>query len=89
MKAANKVMSEKPVLRQIPFAEINEPGTYFSNWSGHLIRVPDEGIKPGHSPVIEIRGNEPMMVTWLSDDPYLPLTKARFISADQDLDVLF
>ncbi|MCH7685460.1 MAG: hypothetical protein IH899_02055 [Planctomycetes bacterium] len=48
-----------------------------------------DGVKSGHSPLIEILGNEPMVVTWLSDDPYVPLNKARFIAADLDLDVRF
>lgn len=48
-----------------------------------------DGVKSGHSPLIEILGNEPMVVTWLSDDPYVPLNKARFIAANLDLDVRF
>ena len=81
--------TQRAALRQIPFAELTEPGTYFSNWSGHLIRVPVDGVKAGHSPFIEILGNEPMVVTWLSSDPYLPLNKARFMAADLDLEVCF
>ena len=74
---------------QGPFDQITEPGTYFSNWSGHLIRVPEEALKPGHSPLIQIRGKEPMTVTRLSDDPYLCISKARLIAADLDLSVNF
>ena len=29
------------------FESLNEQGTYLSNWSGHLIRVPADAIKPG------------------------------------------
>ncbi len=74
---------------QLLFEGICEPGTYFSNWSGHLIRVPEDGVKPGRSPIIEIRGKEPMIVTKLSDDPFLTLTKARMLAADLDLEVNF
>ena len=74
---------------QMPFEEISEPGTYFSNWSGHLLRIPEDGLKAGCSPVIDIRGKSPMIVTKLSDDPYMTLTKARIIAADLDLDVNF
>ncbi len=73
----------------IPFDRIHEPGTYFANWSGNLIRVPEDGVKPGRSPVIEILGREPMTVTKLSDDPYLTITKARMIAADLDLECDF
>jgi hypothetical protein len=74
---------------QIPFEAITQPGCYLSNWTGHLIRVPDDGLKAGRSPVIDIRGKEAMFVTKLSDDPYLTLTKARMIAADLDLSVNF
>ncbi len=66
-----------------------EPGTYYSNWSGHLFRIPEHGLKPGFSPVIEILGKEPMIVTKLSSDPYICISKARMISADLDLRVNF
>ncbi len=74
---------------QCAWENVEHPGTYFSNWSGHLIRVPDEGLKRGFSPLIQILGKEPMIVTKLSDDPYLPITKARMIAADLDLCVAF
>ena len=75
--------------RMLPFEDLDEPGTYFCNWSGHLIRVPEEGVKKGRSPIIEIVGRDPIFVTKLSDDPFLPLTKARMIAADLDHAVNF
>ena len=71
------------------FENIEEAGAYLSNWTGHLIRVPDDGLNVGRSPLVDIRGTEPMMVTKLSDDPYITLTKARIIAADLDLPVNF
>jgi hypothetical protein len=38
---------------------------------------------------MEIVANEPWVVKRLSDDPYVPLTKARMIAADLDLPVNF
>lgn len=73
----------------IPFEEINTPGTYLSNWTGHLVRVPDDGVKQGRSPVIEILGKEPMLLTRLSTDPFIGMTKARMLAADLDLPVNF
>jgi len=80
---------EQEVGIELPFSKINEPGTYFSNWSGHLIRIPADAIKPGRSPVLGILGREAMTVTKLSDDPFLCLSKARMIAADLDLQVNF
>ena len=71
------------------FTQLNEPGCYISNWSGHLIRFPDDARKPGRSPLLEILGKEPMIVTKISDDPFITITKARMIAADLDLLVNF
>ena len=68
---------------------VNEQGTYYSNRTGHLIRIPEMGLKPGFSPVIEIVGKESMVVTKLSDDPYLCISKARMLAANLDLAVNF
>ena len=74
---------------QYRWEALTEPGTYFSNWSGHLLRVPEYALKQGFSPVIEIIGKEPMLVTKLSDDPFIPISKARMIAADLDHAVNF
>ena len=54
------------------------------NWSGHLIRLPEDAVMPGRSPVLEIRAREPLYVTKISDDPFVPLTKARMVASDLD-----
>ena len=73
----------------MPFANISEPGCYVCNWSGHLMRIPDDAVRQGRSPLIEIIGPETMIVTKLSDDPFIPLTKARMLVADFDHSVNF
>jgi hypothetical protein len=74
---------------QFRFDALDTPGCYVSNWSGHLIRVPEDALKQGNSPMIEVRGREPMIVTKLSNDPYLTISKARMIAADLDVSVEF
>ena len=70
---------------QIPFEAINEPGTYVTNWSGHLLRIPEDALKPGRSPVIEVLGKEQLFVTRISNDPFMPVMKARMLVADCDV----
>ncbi len=74
---------------QTPFESINEPGCYICNWSGHLLRVPEDAIKPGRSPLMSIRGHEKLFVTKISWDPYVPVSKARMLAADCDTPVNF
>lgn len=73
----------------IPFEAIQEPGCYVCNWSGHLLRVPEDGVAPGRSPLISIVGGEPLFVTKLSDNPFLTLTKAKMIASNLDCAVNF
>ena len=74
---------------QFPWDAINEPGTYVCNWSGHLLRVPDDALKPGRSPLINISASEPLFVTKLTYDPFVPVSKARMLAADCDVAVNF
>jgi len=73
----------------IPFDAINSPGAYICNWSGHLLRVPDDGITPGRSPLVNIVGCEPLTVTKISDNPFITLTKAKLLASNWDLNVNF
>ena len=73
----------------VPWDSINEPGTYICHWSGHLLRVPEDGVTPGRSPMLNIVGYEPLFVTKISDDPYVPLTKARLLASNYDIKINF
>ncbi|TWT40394.1 hypothetical protein RAS1_41030 [Phycisphaerae bacterium RAS1] len=69
----------------VPFDQINAPGAYICNWSGHLLRVPEDGITPGRSPMLNIVGCEPLTVTKISDNPYITVTKAKLVAANYDI----
>ena len=78
-----------PGLTTCPFDQIDSPGLYIEHRSGALLRVPADGVVRGRSPVIEAVTHEPWVVTKISEDPFLALTKARMIAADLDLYVNF
>jgi hypothetical protein len=71
----------------IPFDSIRSPGAYVCNWNGHLLRVPENALVPDS--VINIVGSEPLFVTKISDDPAVPLTKARRAAAEMRLTTSF
>lgn len=73
----------------IAFDSIQEPGAYVCNWSGHLVRVPQDGVTPGRSPMINICGVEPLYVTKICDNPFVTSTKARLLASNFDLPVNF
>ena len=74
---------------KIPYDAINEPGCYVCCWSGHLLRVPADGVATGRSPLINVVGPEPLYVWKISDNPYIPMTKARMLCSNHDIDVNF
>ncbi|MHA2264560.1 MAG: hypothetical protein ACXAEN_19370 [Candidatus Thorarchaeota archaeon] len=71
------------------FDHINSPGAYICEWSGHLLRVPEDGVTQGRSPMISMSANSDLYVRKISSNPYILATKARLIASDQDLDVNF
>ena len=73
----------------IPFDSIQEPGAYICTWSGHLLRIPEDGVTPGRSPMINLVGCEPLFVTKISKNPFVTATKARILASNCDLPVNF
>ena len=73
----------------VPFSNINSPGCYICNWSGHLMRVPEDGVAAGRSPLVSMIGPQVLFVTKISDNPFIPVTKARLLASNFDLSVNF
>ncbi len=73
----------------LSFDQISAPGAYICNWSGHLLRVPEDGVTAGRSPMLNIVGTEPLTVTKISDNPYITITKAKLLASNFDLAVNF
>lgn len=71
------------------FDQVQSPGAYVFHNTGHLVRVPEDALTLGRSPLVDIVANEPMLVSKISDNPYLPITKARILACDADLPVNF
>ena len=77
-----ETVSESDLGTQITFDSISERGAYVCNWSGHLLRVPKDGVKTALAPLLAIVGDEPLLVTKIATDPYISLTKARQAAAN-------
>ena len=71
------------------FDQIENPGCYVTNDSGLLLRVPQDALGRGRSPLMEVVSNDPWIVTRISEDPYLPLSNARMAAADLDIKIQF
>jgi hypothetical protein len=76
-------------LPEMGWNTINDPGCYLLIESGELIRVPQEGLAPGHSPLITITSSRETRVAKLSDNPAEPISVLRAFAADNDYFVNF
>jgi len=76
-------------MRVTGWENIREPGFYVSSQSGKGYRITSEALIPGASPAIGVIGAEREMFVRLSADPYLTLSAARLISADNDVECGF
>jgi hypothetical protein len=73
----------------VEFENIKDPGAYYNHISGWLVRMPGEALATGHSPIMNLVTREQCLFTRISEDPYVPLGKARQICANLDFDVNF
>lgn len=73
----------------VPFSNISDPGTYYFHPTGMLFRIPGECLAQGHSPLLNICWNEECYCTKISDDPWVPLNKAREVCCNWDFAVNF
>lgn len=81
----------RPVSRNVtaPFNQVTESGTYYCHNTGWLYRIPDDNLVLGHSPVLHICSLDDCMLTKISEDPWIPVTKAREVCCNWDLAVNF
>ena len=73
----------------LPLASVNELGAYVCNWSGHLLRISEDGAAPGRSGLLDLVGHEPPWVTKIANNPFIPITKARMLAAALDVSANF
>jgi hypothetical protein len=71
------------------FDHIRTPGTYVENRWGTLFRMPKEALPTKNHRSSKRVAREWWPVTRLSDDPYVPVAKARRIGAELGLQISF
>ena len=76
-------------LQEMSWNEIQQPGCYVILESGNLVRVPQDALAPGHSPLITVTSVGETRVAKLSDNPAEPISVLRAFAADNDYFVNF
>lgn len=94
MRVRNRLTSESLFgsasrRRCVRFDVLSEPGCYVCEWSGHLLRVPEDYIRQGLSSRMMLAGPRPLLLCKISDDPFHSIAEARLLAANLDLRVNF
>ena len=76
-------------LQEMSWNEIDGPGCYVLIDSGDLLRIPQDALAPGHSPLITVTSVEETRVAKLTDNPADPISTLRTLAADNDYFVHF
>ena len=76
-------------LQEMSWNEIDSPGCYVLIDAGDLLRIPQEALAAGHSPLISVTSVEETRVAKLTDNPADPISTLRTLAADNDYFVRF
>jgi hypothetical protein len=79
----------RSALAQTTWEELREAGAYVEEGSGNLFRVPQEALVAGCSPIIGRVSNGASRLVRVSDNPSVPLLKARMVAADHNIEPNF
>jgi hypothetical protein len=74
---------------EVSWDDLETPGFYVSRVTGNGYRVPAEALIKGASPVIEQVSAQPTRLVKLSDNPFIPLIKARNLAANCNIEPNF
>ena len=74
---------------EVSWEDLEMPGFYVCRETGNGYRVPAEALIKGASPVIEQVSSRPSRLVKVSDNPFVPLIKARNVAANCNIEPNF
>jgi hypothetical protein len=89
METQNTERKTNPSHLEVSWDDLETPGFYVSRATGNGYRIPSEALIKGASPVIEQVSLQPSRLVKLSDNPFIPLIKARNLAANYNIEPNF
>jgi hypothetical protein len=89
METQTTEQKTNPSHLEVSWDDLESPGFYVSRTTGNGYRVPAEALIKGASPVIEQVSAQPSRLVKLSDNPFIPLIKARKLAANSNIEPNF
>lgn len=69
----------------VGWTNIDQPGFYVNKATGQGFRITRELLIPGASPALSFLGADNERFVLISEDPYVPVTAAKMLCADNDV----
>ena len=89
METQTSERKTNPSHPEVAWDDLETPGFYVSRATGNGYRVPAEALIKGASPVIEQVSSQPSRLVKISDNPFIPLIKARNLAANCNIEPNF
>ena len=89
METQSAERKTSPSYPEVTWDGLETPGFYVSRATGNGYRVPAEALIKGASPVIEQVSAQPSRLVKVSDNPFIPLIKARNLAAGCNIEPNF
>jgi hypothetical protein len=80
---------KNPLHPEVSWEDLETPGFYVCRATGNGYRVPSDALIKGASPVIEQVSSQPSRLVKVSDNPFVPLMKARNLAANCNIEPNF
>jgi hypothetical protein len=78
-----------PSALEVSWDDLESPGFYVSRATGNGYRVPAEALIKGASPAIQQVSAQPSRLVRISENPFIPLMKARNLAANCNIEPNF
>lgn len=85
MRRATDRVQEGEQIFETTWEQVNAAGAYIEVGTGDLFRIPREAVVTGASPLIQKVSNGRSRLLHVSDDPYVPVLKARSLAANANI----
>ncbi len=83
------VEQKQKTLMQVCWEDIDEPGAYVEVQTGRLLRIPQEALLAGSSPLIRQECTETPTYIQLSKSPFITEFQARMLAAEHNVEPNF
>lgn len=78
-------MQAQQLWTELPWENVDEPGTYVDVSTGELYRIPQEALLQGSSPLIRKESLKASRLVQISKNPFITTFQARMLACEHNV----